>query len=239
MITLTAPSVRRIVRAAVPLAPSGRDRALSAFAAIALHGLLFFGGGAFFVQPAEYGVDAGESGIEVELIAAPPPAAAVVEVVPAPQPVVEATVDEADLVTEPVPAPQPVSVPEKKVETPAPSSTVVGDGSSSVPGLDATTFHSRAGAMSVLPSYLKNPAPRYPEAARQAGQEGVVLLRVEISSAGKAEEIAVRRGSGFELLDAAAVNAVRKWKFRPAKAGSIPVPSSAEIPVRFQLDAAR
>ncbi len=248
MITLTAPDIRRVVLAAVPPAPSRKDRVFSAMAAFALHGLLIFGGGALFVQPAEYGVDAGESGIDVELVAAPSAALESVAPPPASAPVIEAAV-EADAETvvqpEPIPVPPAPEVQAQKIEpvsapvVSGPPAGVVGDGSSSVPGRDATTFRSRAGAVSALPSYLKNPAPRYPEAARQAGQQGVVLLRVEISPAGKAEEVSVRQGSGFALLDDAAVSAVRKWKFRSAKAGGISVNSSAEIPIRFQLDASR
>lgn len=244
MITMTAPTVRRALAALPVTAPSRKDRALAAFAAFALHALILVGGGAAFVQPAEYGVETGPSGIDVDLVAAPP--AAVEAVAPAPPPAppaeeVPAEPETAVIDTEPV-APPPAETPAVRTPlpvaaTPAMPSEAVGDGSSPVPGKDATTFSSRAGALNDTPSYLKNPPPRYPEEARQAGQEGVVLLRVAISASGKAEEVVVYRGSGFSVLDEAAVRAVSKWRFRPAKvAGGIPVASSAEIPVRFQLN---
>ncbi len=237
MITLTALSMSHIVMTAVPPAPSRQDRALSMLAAVALHGLLLFGGGALFVQPAEYGVEAGENGIEVDLVAAPVASAPVA--VEAPLVPLSPVIDEAVAVTEseaPTPAEKPAESPLLAAAPVFSPSSVTGDGSSPVPGLDATTFSSRAGAATGKPSYLKNPAPRYPEAARLAGQEGVVLLRVEIVSSGKAGEVHVRQGSGFLLLDDAAVRAVSKWRFRPAKAGGVSVASSADIPVRFRLD---
>ena len=92
------------------------------------------------------------------------------------------------------------------------------------------------GAMTeAKPNYLKNPAPRYPEQARRAGHEGLVMLNARVGADGRAQEVAVRASSGFPLLDEAALKAVQRWKFKPARIGSVPVDSRVEIPVRFEL----
>lgn len=87
----------------------------------------------------------------------------------------------------------------------------------------------------VLPGYLRNPAPRYPLLARQRGEEGVVLLQVEVLPTGRCGQITVGSSSGSVLLDEAAVRAVTRWQFKPAKRGGRLVAARVEIPIRFQL----
>jgi protein TonB len=111
-----------------------------------------------------------------------------------------------------------------------------GDGSSEIPGKDPTTLQSSEGALTkAKPSYLRNPPPRYPEISRRLGEEGVVLLFVVVDREGSAVEVRVDKGSGHSLLDEAAVKAVKRWKFEPARLGPLPVESKVRIPVRFQL----
>ena len=83
--------------------------------------------------------------------------------------------------------------------------------------------------------YLKNPAPIYPELAREMGWEGVTLLRVFVQSNGNPEEIEVENSSGHKILDDAAVKAVKKWKFKPAGIGNVSFSTWVKIPVRFTL----
>lgn len=83
--------------------------------------------------------------------------------------------------------------------------------------------------------YLHNPRPEYPHSAKRAGQEGRVLLRVQILADGSAGSVSVARTSGFEALDEAAVEAVRKWKFVPAKRDGNPVESAVNVPINFNL----
>jgi protein TonB len=78
--------------------------------------------------------------------------------------------------------------------------------------------------------------PPYPEQARARGLEGVVRLRVEVLADGTIGGIEVLESSGSEVLDRAAVEAVRKWGFRPAVAADRPVRSLLTLPkVRFSL----
>jgi protein TonB len=60
-------------------------------------------------------------------------------------------------------------------------------------------------------------------------------VRVRLDPDGSAVEIVLFRGSGFELLDRAALTAVRGWHFLPAVRDGRPVAAWVEIPVRFHL----
>lgn len=93
------------------------------------------------------------------------------------------------------------------------------------------------GALGVLarPVYRRNPEPAYPAAARRRRQEGVTLLAVSVSASGRALRVAVKKSSGYQLLDEAAVGAVVDWEFEPARAGAVAVESEIEVPVRFVL----
>lgn len=53
--------------------------------------------------------------------------------------------------------------------------------------------------------YLHNPAPPYPALARRAEQQGTVLLRVLVNVAGTADQVEIRRSSGWSRLDQAAL----------------------------------
>ncbi len=79
-------------------------------------------------------------------------------------------------------------------------------------------------------------APVYPETARRRNEQGRVVLRVNVGPAGTALAVAVGRSSGFPVLDNAAVDAVRNWRFIPATEGGRPVPATAEVPVVFRLE---
>ena len=85
------------------------------------------------------------------------------------------------------------------------------------------------------PAFLAGRRPDYPQQARRAGQEGTVVIRVLVSTDGSAAETAVLVSSGYSLLDEAAVRGVKKWRFSPARYGSVPVESYHDIRVRFRL----
>lgn len=78
--------------------------------------------------------------------------------------------------------------------------------------------------------------PTYPLQARRHEIEGTVVLRVHVGADGNAQEIRVQSSSGSSLLDAAAVDAVKRSAFRPAHAASgSAVDSWVAIPYRFVL----
>ena len=84
--------------------------------------------------------------------------------------------------------------------------------------------------------YLDNPSPQYPPQSRRLGEQGRVLLRVLVSARGTADEVQVRKTSGFGRLDDAARDAVRRWKFVPAMRGAEAVQAWVLIPISFRLE---
>ncbi|HEY8097546.1 MAG TPA: energy transducer TonB [Methylobacter sp.] len=85
-------------------------------------------------------------------------------------------------------------------------------------------------------NYGSNPKPKYPSIATSRGWEGTVRLLVRVSIEGDCEEVTVQRSSGYDVLDEAAIEAVEKWKFIPAKRGDTPVSSSVVVPINFVLN---
>lgn len=77
--------------------------------------------------------------------------------------------------------------------------------------------------------------PTYPATSRRLGEEGSVLLRVFVDPSGRPQQVVVDRSSGFARLDDAAKNAVKRWKFQPASAGSGPVGAWSRVTVTFRL----
>ncbi len=91
------------------------------------------------------------------------------------------------------------------------------------------------GAGNTKPRYRFNPQPSYPAESRQAHQEGRVLLVVDVNTDGNPTRVEIKQGSGFAALDLAALNAVRRWKFEPARKGGVSVEARVEVPVQFSL----
>lgn len=85
-------------------------------------------------------------------------------------------------------------------------------------------------------AYLRNPPPEYPPVARRRGEAGTVLLSVWVEADGRAGEVSVRQGSGSARLDRAALDAVRRWRFVPAKNGGVALASRIEVPIIFRLE---
>lgn len=77
--------------------------------------------------------------------------------------------------------------------------------------------------------------PVYPAIAKREGWEGKVLLRVEVQPDGRPGQIIVRRSSGHRILDNAAIDTVKKWRFHPAKDGNIPIRSLVDLPINFVI----
>src|SRR3989441_4584849 len=80
-------------------------------------------------------------------------------------------------------------------------------------------------------AYRETPLPSYPSAAREQGLEGVVVLGVLVGVNGRAVEISVRTSSGARVLDDAAVDAVRRWRFAPAEERPPTGQNRVEIPL--------
>ncbi|MGL4575992.1 MAG: energy transducer TonB [Burkholderiaceae bacterium] len=84
-------------------------------------------------------------------------------------------------------------------------------------------------------AYLNNPPPAYPAASRRAGEQGKALLRVLVGLQGEVLRIELLQSSGFDRLDQAALDAVRAWRFVPARRGEEVVQAWAVVPLNFRL----
>jgi len=78
-------------------------------------------------------------------------------------------------------------------------------------------------------------APAYPPQSRRLGEEGKVVLRVELDEQGAVSAAQVATPSGFARLDEAALAAVRRWRCTPAQRDGRPVRAVALQPFKFVL----
>lgn len=136
---------------------------------------------------------------------------------PAPRPAAE----ERPQLVEETPMPAPVS------ETPlpttptdaAPTATVVPLAPGDVP----------------VPIPGQTPAPEYPSAAMRNGDQGTVMVHVEVGVDGIPTSLEVAQRSGSRDLDRAALTAVRQWRFQPAQRDGQPVPGAVTVPIDFKM----
>jgi len=85
-------------------------------------------------------------------------------------------------------------------------------------------------------AYLANPPPPYPTSARRRGIEGAVYIDARIGAGGEARELKLATSSGDAALDSAAMDAVRGWRFIPARRGEQAVEAWVRIPLVFRLN---
>ena len=239
--------------------------ALSLFAAVALHGIAL--GMTAARQPSKPSAWTAPPPIEVEVdVTAPRPdvvadavktsadhsssqarsqpestrqsartASPVREVVPAAEPVIvdSAAVDSAPVSERPS-APVAASAP-----TPFGAVNTSNAHAAVVPAPVSAPAPPSGIVASAKPRYRSNPAPDYPVPSRRRQEEGIVLLNVLVRPDGLPATVSLNRSSGYPLLDRAALDAVNRWTFEPARAAGVPVSSTILIPIRFSLSDAR
>lgn len=83
------------------------------------------------------------------------------------------------------------------------------------------------------PRKIRDVMPMYPAMARTARVQGVVILEAVIDSSGRVESARVLRS--ISLLDDAALEAVRQWRFDPARLNGQPIPVVMTVTVNFSL----
>ena len=115
------------------------------------------------------------------------------------------------------PTPAPVQVAAAAAPPPAPVAT----GPVRVSDLDAK-------AITVI-------APKYPIESRRKREQGTVVLAVSVSAAGSVGEVRVARSSGFDRLDRAALDAVRRWRWSPTLRDGVPVEVRGTVDIPFIL----
>ena len=221
---------------------SGAPRGIGAAVAVGLHALAAFA--LLSYEPARSALFAAAP-LMVDLVAppkvelkpeppveVPPPAKPkpVVKPKPAMKPRPKAS-EPLPLIAAPVEAPSPIAVPVPPPEPPAPAPepapVVAAPEPAPVVPVTPPLFNA---------DYLDNPPPAYPALSRRLGEEGRVILRVLVSTAGSADEVEIRSSSGYSRLDEAARDTVRGWKFGPAKRGEQAVAAWVLVPISFRLE---
>ena len=85
-------------------------------------------------------------------------------------------------------------------------------------------------------AYLRNPKPAYPPMSRRLGETGRSVIRVLVGADGSAKSVRLQRSSGFDRLDQAALDAVRRWRFVPGTRGGVPEDMWFNVPIVWQLN---
>jgi periplasmic protein TonB len=134
-----------------------------------------------------------------------------------------------DALRNPRPAPPPVAAP-SPVGTPVQGP--VADGSPQT-GSGSPTAPLAPGS---VPVAISRPAPRYPSDALRNGESGTVVVRIEVGADGEPIAVSVVGRSGSRSLDRAAVQAAKRWRFRPAQQNGRAVAGAVEVPIEFALD---
>lgn len=130
------------------------------------------------------------------------------------------------------PPPKPVPRQEAKPISPAPTPPPKAEAPPAPPAPPAPKPVTPPSASA---GYLKNPAPEYPSLAQRRNWEGTVLLRVHVLASGKPAEIQVQQSAGHKQLDDAALAAVKRWSFAPAKQGDQAVDGWVTVPIDFKI----
>jgi len=112
------------------------------------------------------------------------------------------------------------------------SGDVGGYGPGSGGGVGGGVF--RVGGGVTAPVVLFKPEPEYSEDARKAKYQGTVLLYIQVDTGGKAINVKVLKSLGLGL-DEKAMEAVKKWRFKPGTKDGKPVVVEASVEVNFRL----
>ena len=125
------------------------------------------------------------------------------------------------------PPPPPMAAP-RPVETPAPR-----------PIADASTQTNRPAptlAPGSVPVPISKPAMKYPAEALRNGETGKVVVRIEVGVDGEPTAVSIVSRSGSRSLDRAAVQAAKRWRFRPAQQNGRAIAAAVEVPIAFTLE---
>jgi protein TonB len=91
----------------------------------------------------------------------------------------------------------------------------------------------RIGGQLVAPALVRKVAPQYPELARSARVQGIVILEAQVGTRGRVKTVSVLRG--HPLLDESAVEAVKQWRYRPLLLNGVPTEFILTVTITFGL----
>ncbi|WP_086984326.1 energy transducer TonB [Vibrio aphrogenes] len=87
------------------------------------------------------------------------------------------------------------------------------------------------------PNFLAPPTkPKYPRLAQKRGLEGTAMYEIWLDEDGSQIKQSLLSSSGAAMLDKAALDAIKKWKFSPRTVNGVSMAHRVQIPVRFKLD---
>ncbi len=134
----------------------------------------------------------------------------------------------------------PTPVKQENIEAPRSNESVVEQAKESLPVANAALPAQMPAGPVTLTSELsvscpKLNAPAYPAISRRMGEEGKLVLRVELDENGHIDNAKVINSSGYERLDLAALTAVRSWQCNPSLRNGQPVRAVALQPFNFVL----
>jgi len=173
-------------------------------------------------RPVEAAAPKVEEPTPAPLAPASAPAPAPAEV--APGPVAVATLP---AISEPAPAPGS--------STPAASSTVALPPSAPVVASTPPSTTPDSVTRTARPQGGYQVRPAYPSAPRRLGIQGTTMLRVHVLADGRIGAVLVEHSAGHPDLDQAAMEAVRRWRFEPARRGADAIAMWVLLPVEFRL----
>lgn len=128
------------------------------------------------------------------------------------------------------PTPQPEKLADKKVDKNM-------DESANQPQEVNQGVSNQEPVLVTKPSFSSRPTPpNYPRQARRRGVEGVATYEVWLDAEGKQIKQALVNSSGALMLDNAALDAIKQWKFSPHTVNGRAIAHRVQIPVRFRLD---
>lgn len=160
--------------------------------------------------------------------APPPPPQPVAKKPPPPVPVIAAA---------PAPAPAAFVVAEAPPEPapPAPPDAPVVAAVTAPPAPSAPPPPPREIPPAAI-QYLEPPSPGYPRLSRRLNESGLVVVRVFVDVDGLPRTVQVVQSSGYARLDEAALEGVRRARFRPYAENGRPTAGWARIPIPFELE---
>jgi protein TonB len=166
---------------------------------------------------------------------------------PQPRPQQQPAVSKPQPVTKQRPAP-PTVAPSKPTLTSAATATnaveATAPAAQPAPPAPPVQAPAKEAPVAIVPprfdaAYLSNPAPEYPRLSRRMGEEGRVLLKVQVGADGRPTDVSVFKSSGFTRLDESARDTVlRSWRFVPARQGEQTVAGTVKVPIDFTLNPA-
>lgn len=85
------------------------------------------------------------------------------------------------------------------------------------------------------PVPVRTPPPSYPAELKRDGVSGMVVVSLVVDSDGSVTDVAISKSTHKEF-EAPAVDAVRKWKFKPAKKAGNAIRSKVALPLKFSAE---